>query len=163
MVVERCHQWLHLAEQLFAARERERADDTNRGQLAAVREQSEQQRADRVRPALVNPITSDDAIGGPLMLDLEHHPLVGLVGAIERLGDDPVQSSAFESLEPFAGDCRITGGRRHVNRRPRPCERDLQRHPPVDERSPGQVGVAQRQQIESDKRGRGLLSQQAHA
>ena len=133
--------------------------------IAVVVVQPEQQRADRVRPALVHPVAGDDAVGGPLVLDLEHHPLVGLVGAVERLGDDPVQPGALELARTSRGaiaGSRVAGvtwiGGRGLARAP-----DLERRPPRRRTArPVQVVVAERQQVESDERGRGLLGQQPH-
>ena len=81
MALEVGHQRLQLLEQLPAARHREGADDADRGQRAVVVVEPEHQRADRVRPALVHPVAGDDAVRGALVLDLEHDPLVRLVGA----------------------------------------------------------------------------------
>ena len=100
VALERRDQRLQLVEQLLAPRHRERADHADRGQRAVVVVQAEQQRTDRVRPALVHPVAGDHAVGGALVLDLEHHPLVRLVGAVERLGDDAVQPGALELGEP---------------------------------------------------------------
>ena len=49
---------------------------------------------------LVPAVAGDHAVGGALVLDLEHGPLVGLVGAVQRLGDDAVEAGALELLEP---------------------------------------------------------------
>ena len=95
-------QRLQLGEQLLApVGQRERADHPDRGERPVVGVQAEQQRPDRVRPALVQPVAGDDAVRGALVLDLEHHPLVRLVGAVERLGDHPVEPGAFELVEPL--------------------------------------------------------------
>ena len=42
----------------------------------------------------------DHAVGGALVLDLEHRPLARLIGRVEPLRDDTVQARAFEPLEP---------------------------------------------------------------
>ena len=55
-----------------------------RRELAVVAVEPEQQRADRVGSALVHPVARDDAVGGALVLELEHQALVGLVGDVER-------------------------------------------------------------------------------
>ena len=68
-----------------AAGHRERRGDADVVQAAGVVEQAEQERADRLGPALdaalVPAQAGDDAIGGALVLDLQHRPLARLVGA----------------------------------------------------------------------------------
>ena len=44
----------------------------DRRELPVVAVEAEQQRADRVGPALVHAVAGDDAVGGALVLDLEH-------------------------------------------------------------------------------------------
>ena len=107
MVVECGHQRLQLGEQLLAAGGGEGADDADRGELAVVVVEAEQQRADAVRPALVHAVAGDHAVGGAGVLDLEHGPLVGLVGAGQGFGHDAVESGAFE----LANQCSATSGR----------------------------------------------------
>jgi hypothetical protein len=45
-------------------------------------------------------IAGDDAVSGPLMLDLEHDPLVRLIGNRQGFGDHPVQTGSLELLGP---------------------------------------------------------------
>src|SRR5919198_913253 len=61
--------------------------------------EAEQQRADH-RAALVPAEAGHHAVGGPLVLDLEHHPLVGQVGQVTGLGHHPVKAGALEQPEP---------------------------------------------------------------
>ena len=57
---------------------------------ALVVEQAQQQRPDvRARAVLVPAEPGDDAVGGALVLDLEHRPLAGLVGPSSRLATTP--------------------------------------------------------------------------
>ena len=49
---------------------------------------------------LVHPVPGHHAVRGALVLDLEHHPLVRLVGDRQRLGDHPVEAGALELVEP---------------------------------------------------------------
>ena len=104
-------QRLQFVEQLLAPRQRERADHAHAGQPAVVGVQAEQQRADAVLAALVDPVTGHHAVRGALVLDLQHHPPVRLVDPPGRLGDQPVQARALELAEPAGGD-RPVGGRR---------------------------------------------------
>ena len=52
----------------------------------------------------------DGAVGGPLMLDREHDPLVGLIGECQRFGDDAVETGSLKLVEPSPGG-RQVGGR----------------------------------------------------
>src|SRR5262249_39090024 len=76
MAVEGGDQRLQLGVQGLALGERERADDADAGQVAVLVVKPKQQRSDRLRAALVYPVPGDHAVRGPLVLDLEHRPLV---------------------------------------------------------------------------------------
>ena len=95
-------QRLQLADQLGPPRRGECTDHPDVLQLA-VGVEPEQQRADQrlvVGRGLVPPKAGEHAVGGALVLDLEHHPLVLLVDAVERLGDHAVEAGALELGEP---------------------------------------------------------------
>ena len=79
--LERGDQRLHLVKQLLADGHRERADHADREQHVPLVVEAEQQRADPVVAGLVHAVAGDHAVGRTLVLDLGHHPLVGLVGA----------------------------------------------------------------------------------
>ena len=49
----------------------------------------------------MDPIARDDAVGGPLVFDFEHHAFVRLVHALEGFCNHAVQAGAFELLEPL--------------------------------------------------------------
>ena len=102
MAVERVlAQGRQLLDQLGAPLPRERRGDADVVERALVVVQPEQQRADvRARPVLVPAEAGDHAVGGALVLDLEHRPLAGLVRRVEPLGDDAVEPGALEPLEP---------------------------------------------------------------
>jgi hypothetical protein len=60
-------------------------------EAAVVAVQPEEQRPNvRARAVLVPAEAGDDAIGGALMLDLQHRPLARLVGVRQLLRDDAV-------------------------------------------------------------------------
>ena len=80
--------------------------------------QPEEQRADRVVARLVRPVARHDAVRRPLVLDLEHDPLVRFVAAIGRLGDQPVKPRPLELGEPLPRDLGVGGGWREVQRWP---------------------------------------------
>src|ERR1700687_4412519 len=64
--------------------------------------QAEQKRADRRAVApLVPSKASHDAIAVALMLDLEHHALIRLIGAGNRLGHNPVEARALQTHAPI--------------------------------------------------------------
>ena len=79
--------------------------------VAVIAVQPEQQRADRVVAGLVHAVARDHAVGGALMLDLEHHPLVRLIGPRQRFGDHAVEAGALELVEPPLGGRQVGGGR----------------------------------------------------
>src|SRR6202022_2976396 len=71
--------------------------------------QAEQKRSDRRAVASFVPSkASHDAIAVALMLDLEHHALVRLIGAGNRLGHNPVEARAFKAPEPIQRDVWFT-------------------------------------------------------
>src|SRR5580658_10347123 len=79
VLVERGDQRLQLREQRDPLLHGERADHADAGQLPVVLVQPQQQGPDAVLAALVDPVPGHHAVRGPLVLDLEHHPLVLLV------------------------------------------------------------------------------------
>src|SRR5919197_735026 len=81
-------------------RRAERRAHADRPELTSVEVQAEEQRAD-ADAALVPPESGHDAVGGSLVLDLEHHALVGHVADLRRLRDDPVGARALERAEPL--------------------------------------------------------------
>ena len=87
-------------------------------ELPGVVIQPEQQRAD-VRPGavLVPAEAGNDAVGGALVLDLEHRPLPRLVPRLETLGDDAIEAGALEPIEPVRGLVPIRRRGRQVDRR----------------------------------------------
>ena len=142
---------------------REGADDADRGQHAAVVVQAEQQRADRVRAGLVHAVAGDHAVGGALVLDLAHHPLVRLVAQVQRLGDQPVEPGALElartSAAPSSRSCvaGVTwiGGCASASA----CSSAARRS---SSGSLGEVVVAEREQVEGDEAGRRLPASSVH-
>src|SRR5882757_6110845 len=83
VVLEAGDEWLQLGEQPSSFGHWEGADDTDRGELAVLLVQPEQQRADRPSfwaAGLVHPVPGDNAVGGSFVLDLEHDTLVRLIG-----------------------------------------------------------------------------------
>ncbi len=96
----------------------------------------------------------DDAIGGPLMLDLEHRPLARLIRGIEPLRDDAVEAGALEPLEPVGCGRPIPGRRRQVDRWLGGAENGLEAGSPLTLRDLAQVLVAEREQVPGDEAGR---------
>ena len=58
----------------------------------------------------------DDTIAIALVLHLEHHPLVRLVGSSFGFGDDAVESRTLESLKPVGGDHPVSRCRGQMKR-----------------------------------------------
>src|SRR6266852_3233292 len=84
--------------------------------------QAEQKRADRRAVASFVPSkSSHDAIAVALMLNLEHHALVGLIGAGNRLCHNPVEARAFKAPEPIRRDSWFTRCRSQMDWRHRAC------------------------------------------
>ena len=71
-------------------------------QHAAIVIQTEQQRAHRVFSALVPAEARNDAISCARVLDFDHRALARLIRDVRRLGDDAVETGAFEARQPFA-------------------------------------------------------------
>src|SRR5215207_327013 len=165
-------QRLQLGEQLSAADHRERAHHPDGYQerrvgfgtelerqgrtLAVVDVQSEQHRADRTLAGLVHPVTRHDAVCGPLVLDLDHDPLVRLIGQVRVLRDQSVQACTLEQVEPSSGHVDVPGDRGDVDRRDGRSKGTLERGTPLVERPRRPVHVIERQQVEGDEGGRGL-------
>ena len=81
---------------------REARADADMLQRAGVVEKAEQERADsRALTLLVPAKAGNDTIAIALVLDLEHHALVGFVGSRNRLGDDAVETGALEATKPI--------------------------------------------------------------
>jgi len=76
-------------------------------QRAAVVVQPEKQGADRVGNRFVPSESSDDAVGGAGVLDLEHRAFAGFVGCLCRLGNDTVKSGSFEAFQPLRRDTAL--------------------------------------------------------
>ena len=115
---------------------------------ALVVVEPEQQRADvGARAVLVPAEPGHDAIGGALVLDLEHRPLAGLVGRIEPLRDDAVEPRALEPLEPVGRGRAVPGRRRQVDRRLGVAEDGLEAGSAFALRDRAQVVVAEREEV----------------
>ena len=126
---------------------------------ARVVEQPEQQRPDvRARPVLVPAEAGHDAIGGPLVLDLEHRPLARLVRRIEPLRDDAIEPGALEPFEPVGRGRPIARRGRQVDRRLGAAEDRLEAGPPLALRDVAQVLVAERQQVPGRRSSRATRS-----
>src|ERR1700689_3322296 len=79
-------------------------------QLARIVIKAKQKGADRrALASLVPSKAGHDAIAVALMLDLEHHALVRLIGAGNWLGHDAIETRAFKAPEPIGCDIWITG------------------------------------------------------
>ena len=79
-------------------------------QRAGIVIQAKQKRAHRSALASFVPSKAGhDAIAVALMLDLEHHALVRLIGAGNWLGHDAIETRAFKAPEPIGCDIWITG------------------------------------------------------
>jgi hypothetical protein len=100
-------------------RERRRDADVMERPLLVV--EAEQQRPDEIASGLVPSKPGDDAVGRALVLDLEHRALARLIRQRVGLGDDTVETGAFEPLQPLGSDRSIARDRREVDRRGSPA------------------------------------------
>src|SRR6476660_3541819 len=83
---------------------REARANTDVFQIPAVGVKAQQQRADRrLVTALVPTKSVDDAIAFALVLHLQHHSLVRLVGSVAGFRNHAIESCALEALEPISG------------------------------------------------------------
>src|SRR5438132_5546016 len=86
-------------------------------EISIVVIEAEQQRTDRGFLATFVPAESgDDAVAFALVLHLEHHALVRLVGSVLTFGDDAIESRALESLKPIRGSFSVASRGRDVKR-----------------------------------------------
>src|ERR1700689_3262795 len=91
--------------QLLAPGLREARANADVFQRAGIVIQAKQKRAHRSALASFVPSKAGhDAIAVALMLNLEHHALVRLIGAGNRLGDNSVEARAFKTSEPIRRD-----------------------------------------------------------
>src|SRR6478735_11285657 len=105
----------------------ERARDPDVVEVALSVEQPQEETADvSAGTVLVPPEARDDAVGGALVLDLEHRPLARQVRALEPFRDDAVEARALEAVEPVRRQRAIPGRGREVDRRLGVRERDLE-------------------------------------
>src|SRR5277367_3384668 len=83
---------------------------------ASAVEQAEQERADGAAIALLMPSKAgDNTVTIALMLDFEHHALVGFVGPSSGFGHYAIKAGAFKTPKPIGGPTSIDGCRRHMN------------------------------------------------
>src|SRR5579864_6643535 len=94
--------WLKKFHELLSLLHRKAGADAYVLQRARLVEQAKQQRADQRALAFLVPAESGHhAIAIALVLHLQHHALVRLVGAVDRLGHDAIEPRAFETPEPI--------------------------------------------------------------
>src|SRR5205807_5674771 len=56
-----------------------------------------------------DPVASDHAVGGAMVLHLDHDPLAGPVGLVGAFGDDTVETGSLEAGEPGRGQAGVAG------------------------------------------------------
>ena len=150
-------------DQLPPFRVREARAHTHMLQHTRIIEQPKQQRPDRLSfTFLMPPKSGDHAIAVALVLHLQHHPLVRLVGPGHRLGHNPVKPRAFKPPKPIRSHTRIPRSRSQVKRRRGRRKQRLQFPPPALKRNTAQIPIAHTKQIEEHNRRRNLLRQKLH-
>ena len=143
-----------LVDELAAERRREAAGHPDVVEHPVVVVEAEEQRADPAA-VLVGAVAGDDAVGGPLVLDLHHGPLPGAVRVVEALADDPVEPGPFELGEPSPGDSPVGRGGSDVDRLG-VGDQPLKQRPPGRERLVADVVVAVGEEVEADEAHRRL-------
>src|SRR5271155_491362 len=109
--------------QLLAFGLREARASADMLQRARIVIQAEQKRSHcRALASFVPSKARHDTIAVALVLDLEHHALVGLIGAGSRLGHYAVEARAFKALEPIRCDGGFTRSRGQMDWRDRACQ-----------------------------------------
>src|SRR5262245_12129703 len=92
-----CKESYQLGSVLF----REARADADMLQVAIVVKKAEQERANSRSCAFLVPAKAgNNTIALALVLDLEHHALIRLIGSQSRLGDDAVETSALKATKP---------------------------------------------------------------
>ncbi len=102
----------------------------------------------------VHAVAGHDHIGGAGVFHLELDPLVGLVGAIEWLCDQTVETGTFEGDEPVEGEGAIARRRDQMDRGAERLADRFEDSAALAKRCTGEVGVVQRQEVEGDELGR---------
>jgi hypothetical protein len=151
---------LDLGGQLRSPGDRERGGHAHVVQGAGVVVEPEEQGA---HPAavLVPAEPGHDAVGGAVVLHLQHEALVLDVGQVDPLGDDPVEPGALEAGEPVGRHHRVGRHRRQVDRRAAAGQRLLQQSPALGEGTAPQVVGTEGEEVEGDEARRCLLGEQA--
>src|SRR5207249_7729757 len=120
-------QWRQLPRKTAAGLHRERRGHAHVVQRSGIVVEPQQQRPDQSsRTVLVPAEARHHAVRGTHVLDLDHYALAGLIGRALGLGDHPVESRAFEAMEPFLGHRALATARREMDAARRPLERLLQ-------------------------------------
>src|SRR5262245_29803985 len=94
----------------------------------------------------------NDTIALALVLDLEHHALVGLVRSQNRLGDDAVETSALKATKPVRRYARIAGCGRQVYRQCCGRKQRCQHYPTILERHLPQISISFAEKVEKHDR-----------
>src|SRR6516162_10042316 len=102
---------------LFLSEARADADMLQRS--LRIVEPKQQRTYRRTLSSLMPAKTCNHTVAIALVLDLEHHALVRLIGVRHRLCHNPVKTRAFEAPKPIRGDfqfacrgCQMNRGRR---------------------------------------------------
>jgi hypothetical protein len=120
---------------------------------AGIVEQAQEEGADAFA-VLVSAESGDDTVGGSLVLDLEHDPLVGEIVKVRGLDDHAIESRPFEAREPVRSHIGVLGGRCQVDRRLGSLQQLLEHLSALPVRRLHVRGVVVCQEVEGDERRR---------
>ena len=155
--------WREELEKLAAHGSREAGADANvLEDLCAVVKTEEKGTDFLARRFFVPAESGDYAVTVALVLDLEHCALVGLIGKIDWLGYDTVETGSFEALEPIESCVSISCSRGDVDGRFGRLEQCFQFRPALLKRGVAKIALAVAEKIEEDAGGWSLLREQLH-
>src|SRR5277367_3175647 len=130
---------------------------------ASAVEQAEQERADGAAIALLMPSKAgDNTVTIALMLDFEHHALVGFVGPSSGFGHYAIKAGAFKTPKPIGGPTCIDGCRRHMNGGSGGGEQRFENTAATFEGLSAQIPATLAEHVEKHHRRRVRLSQKTH-
>ena len=93
--------------------------------------------------------TRHHTVAVPLMLHLQHHPLVRLIRSIYRLRHHSIQPRPLKSLEPVRRHTLVPSRGGHMHRRPRMAKHLFQSLPPHVKRNLAQILLPHPKQIKN--------------
>jgi hypothetical protein len=137
--------------------------DPNMLQSARFIEKSKQQRTNRrALSVFVPPKPCNDAVTIPLVLHLQHHAFISLIGARNILRHHSIETGTLKAPEPVSSDTSFLGRRRYVNWRRSRGQQSLEPLPTISKWLTAKILIRFTQKIKEHHRSRHFLGQQLH-